>query len=63
MELRDLSREELIAFCINIYNALVVHATVAIGPAANALARCARACGLQGKILGPGRLAVGSAAV
>ena len=33
VDLSTLKREELIAFCINIYNALVIHATAISGPA------------------------------
>ena len=35
VKLDGLSREETLAFFINIYNALVIHATVLRGPPAN----------------------------
>jgi len=38
-ELLSLSREEKMSFFINVYNALVIHALVAVGPATSTLAR------------------------
>ena len=42
MNLFQMSRDERVAFFINIYNALVVHAMAMFGPAESTLKRCAR---------------------
>ena len=42
MNLFQMSREERVAFFINIYNALVVHAMAMFGPAENTLKRYAK---------------------
>ncbi len=42
VNLFQMSRDERVAFFINIYNALVVHAMAMFGPAESTLKRCAR---------------------
>ncbi len=39
-----MSRDERMAFFINIYNALVVHAMALFGPAESTIKRCATQC-------------------
>jgi glutaredoxin len=39
VDVRSLDREQGLSFWINVYNALIVHATATFGPATNALAR------------------------
>ncbi len=57
VELSYLDRRELVAFFINIYNALVVHGMVLFGPAESTLKRCAHTPPLitQTHALGPDR--------